>query len=476
MARKNETRLTQTLTQTLSQQINMQAVALGRFLSMSEPEFEEAVRHELDENPALEAVDAPSDANDEFSESADEMQRLDYNNDDDMPLYLGGGRGDDAHVEASSYTADDGQSPVDILMQRMATEYPLDDYETLLANYIIGSLDDNGYLTRPIVDIADDIAIAEGVDPQMSDLERIYGYLRSLDPAGIGARDLRDCMLLQLERLEASDSVIAARKIVADHFDLLSKRHFDRLEAQSGFSRDQLAEAMEVIRSLNPKPASAISGAVMADRTQHVVPDFLLTYDAGQDAFSLALQGSVPELQVEETFQIDSAGVGERHAAANSFIRSRRNTAQQFIRLVNLRSLTLMAIGKAIVARQRDFFISGDKADIKPMVLRDIESDTGLDQSVISRATSGKYILTPLGIYPLKLLFNEGHGGDSDMSTHRILKALTDAINAEDKNAPLSDQALTDMLVAQGYDVARRTVAKYRERLGFPIARLRRQL
>ncbi len=504
------------MTQALSQQINMQAVALGRLLSMTGPEFEEAVRHEIDENPALEAVDADSYADDDdFDESATDLQRGDYSDEDEMPVNIAAQAQASRAVEAASYTADDARSAADILLDRLSTEYRLTPTGLIIANYLVNSLDDNGYLTRPLADIADDISIAEGFEPRRAEIEELFADLRNLDPAGIGARDLRDCMLLQLERLSPTSAVENASAIVRDHFDLLSKRHFDRLQARLDISRDDLQDALDVIRSLNPKPAAALEGTVIADRIQQVVPDYVLEYDAGTDRFTLGLTGNVPELRIEESFRADIATptsrradsisstsrradsgsstslraaspvdhnptapqTTSRHAAeANTFIRTKRNSAAQFIRLAELRAATLMAIGRAIVARQHDFFVTGDRADIKPMILRDIEQDTGLHQSVISRGTSGKYILAPHGIYPLKLFFNERHDPDSDLSTHRILSVLRDAIENEDKHAPLPDRVLAEILLAQGFDVARRTVAKYRERLGYPVARLRRQL
>lgn len=472
----------------LQQRLNPQSMALGRLLEMSVPEYEDEVRRELDENPALEIVEndglddisasfADDDGND-FRESADEVMRADYMNPEDAPAYLFTDHNYDAdadHVDAASFTADDDVSVGETLMQRLATEYDLSEMQMRIAAHIIGNFDDNGYLTRPIAEICDDIAIAEGYEPDIEQVRQVFDYVRLLDPPGIGAVDLRDCLLLQLDRMPNSVTVITAREIIRRYFDIFSKRHFDRLQAQLDIPRQALSEALDLIKTLNPKPASALDTARSIDRTHHAVPDFTLDYDAAADSFSIALQGNIPELAIEESFRADNLAPSRR-ADDTDFIKRKRSAAETFIHLMELRARTLMSIIRAIVDRQRLFFISGDASDIKPMILRDIASDTGYDISVVSRATSGKYILTPQGMYPLKMLFNERAGSDNDASARQILDALARIIAGEDKHSPLSDRELTELLNQNGYDLARRTVAKYRERLGLPVARLRRQM
>lgn len=447
---------------------------------MSAPEFEDEVRRELDENPALEVVESTEPQHDtEYGESAEQMQLADYADEDDVPTYLrraANRSADDTRIEAASYTADDDESAGEILMKRLSTENNLSETDMRIAAHIIGNLDDNGYLTRPLSDIADDIAIADGLDVDTEQVRHVFSAVRSLDPAGIGAVDLRDCLLLQLDRMPNNVETITAREIVSQYFDLFSKRHFDRLQARLGVTRDDLSRAEALIQTLNPKPASALENAGSADRTRHAVPDFVLDYDAASDTFTISLQGNIPELAIEASFRSDELTPSPRQSKAEAFIKSRRDAAANFIRLASMRATTLMSIARAIVDIQHRFFVSGEKADIRPMILRDVATATGLDISVISRATSGKYILTPHGMYPLKLLFNERPDADNDVSTHLILKVLSDAISNEDKRSPLTDRELTDMLAEKGFDIARRTVAKYRERLGLPVARLRKQI
>lgn len=472
---KDSLRLEQQLRQ--QQRLNPQSVALGRVLEMTGPEFEDEVRRELDDNPALEVVEPVDDHRDSFDESAEQLQLADYADEDDTPAYLRHAynrSADDSHVEAASFAADEGESAGEVLMRRLLDDNDFDARQVAVAKHIIGNLDDNGYLTRTLAAIADDLAIAEGVDVSADEVREVFDAVRRLEPAGIGAVDLRDCLLLQLRRLPPSQARTDAITIIADYFDLFSRKHFDRLQGSAGLSRERLEAALDLIRTLNPKPASVLETGAGADRAAHISPDFILDYDADADTFTLSLTGRIPELAVEASFAVDPEGDDPRQRQAGVFIRRKRDEAQQFMRLVAMRGQTLLAIGRAIVAHQRAFFISGDRADIRPMILRDIAAVTGLDLSVISRATSGKYILAPHGIYPLKMFFNEAPDAEADLSSHAVLEALRSILDSEDKRHPLSDQSLHEALAERGLDIARRTVAKYREKLGVPVARLRK--
>lgn len=476
-------RLEQTQQLRLQQRISPQQVALGRVLEMSAPEFEEEVRRELNDNPALEEVRHDSAEPDgSFSESAEDLQRADYADDDDVPFYSLNARNrsaDDPHFDFAALAADDSEDMMDMLMTRLKTEHELSPEQLLMAEYIIGNIDSNGYLTRPLASIAADMAMAEDREPSLPQLRTIFETVRSLDPPGIGAVDLRDCLLLQLQRRTPDATVLTAQEIICHHFDIFSKRHFERLQAELGISRENLADALRLILTLNPRPGAALGGGVSADRTGHITPDFLLDYDEETGRFTLSLGGRIPELAIEESFRTDipdTKNSGEQRRADAEYIRRRRDAATAFISIANMRAASLTAIAKAITSIQRTFFVSGDQADLKPMILKDVAEITGLDISAVSRAVSGKYIQTPHGIYALKSLFNERPSADSDASTPEILKNLGELIDSEDKRNPLSDRELTSALAKRGYDIARRTVAKYRERLGHPPARLRKQL
>lgn len=462
----------------LQQRISQHNVALGRLLAMTAPQFDDEVQRQLDDNPALEVVDDHSAAeggDDSFGESAEQLQLADYASADDIPHYRLEARNhsaDDAVYDAGAAMADDSESGFDILRRRLA-ETDLPPLLLKAATYIAGNLDTNGYLTRPLPDIADDIAIAEGIFFPPHEMEHAFEAVRSLDPAGIGATDLRDCLLLQLRRKPAGPVTALATEIVDRHFDSFSKKHYTELESATGAAPDELEEAIGLVLSLNPRPAASLGGGNAGART--VLPDFVLDYDHTHDTFTVSLAGPSRHLALEESFTVDPEGSDSPSLArAREFVRHKRAEATAFMRLAELRTLTLRTVVEAIVRLQHRFFATGDPAAIVPMVLKDVSAATGLDIPVISRATAGKYILTPHGIYPLKYFFNEHPRTDDAASGRQIMEALRAMLEGEDNHRPLSDRALTEQLVAQGYDVARRTVAKYRERLGYPVARLRK--
>lgn len=466
--------------QRLQQRLNIHNVVLGRMLEMSAPEFDDEVRRQLDDNPALEAIDeipAPEGSENDFKETAEQLQMADYAA-DDLPSYAYNARNsspDDAAVDAVSLAADESESAFEILLRRLASESELTAPELKTGSYIIGNLDSNGYLTRPLDDIADDMAVAEGLNPTPIQMRRAFEAVRSLDPAGIGAVDLRDCLLLQLDRRKPTATVRLARQILSDHFDLFSKKHYDRLAAALGTDMETLGTALDLILSLNPRPAASLAEGNAATRARHITPDFVLDYDHTDGTFTVQLAGRRTRLGIEDSFTVDPSDTSSPSlASARAFIRSKREEAASFIRLAELRADTLTVIAEAIVRIQHDFFATGDRALIRPMILKDVSAATGLDLSVISRAVAGKYILTPHGMYPLKFFFNEHPKDESGASAHRIIEAIKQLIEAENKKNPLSDQAIQKSLQAQGFDIARRTVAKYRERIGYPVARLRK--
>lgn len=477
MAAKESLRLEQQ--QRLQQRLNIHNVVLGRMLEMSAPEFDEEVQRQLDDNPALEMVDdtpAPQ-AEDDFRETAEQLQLADYTA-DDIPSYRLEARNssaDDAVVDATAIAADESESAYEILMKHLASESDLTPAELRAAAYVVGNLDSNGYLTRPLDDIADDIAVTEGFDVPRGSMRRIFDAVRALDPAGIGATDLRDCLLLQLGRMAPSADVELARRIVADCFDLFSKKHYDRLAAAIGTEPRDMERALDIILSLNPRPGAMLEEDSSATRARHITPDFILDYDDSDDTFTVHLAGRRAHLAIEDSFTVDPGGApSDALATARAFVRSKRDEAAAFIRLAELRADTLTVIAEAIVRLQHDFLATGDRTRIRPMILRDVSAVTGLDLSVISRAVAGKYILTPHGVYPLKFFFNEHPKDESGASSHQISEAIRRLIEGENKKNPLSDQGLQEALAAEGFDIARRTVAKYRERLGYPVGRLRK--
>ncbi len=469
--------LRQVQQQALQQRLNIQNVALGRLLEMNMVQFEDEVRRELDDNPALELKNSETDKEtDNFNETPEQLQLADYADTDDIPYYkleaLNHEAGGTA-FDPASVMPDDSDSVLDILLRRLSNETELQPDELNVARYIIGNLDSNGYLTRSLEDIADDMAVNEGIEVSRNMLIKAFEAVRALEPAGIGAIDLRDCLLLQLERLEHIPEVLTAILIIKDNFELFAKKHYDRLGNAVGASASDLEKALRLIQSLNPKPAASLAGT--PDISPHIIPDFILDYDATTELFTVSLSGRQPDLGIEDSFSATHQAGGRGSSDADAFIKKKRDEATSFIKLAAMRGATLLAIAKTIVSKQSAFFASGDPAEIRPMILKDISAVTGLDISIISRAVAGKYILTPHGVYPLKYLFNERSSASSDTSSLEILEAIKKLINSEDKSSPLTDQELTEKLQASGYDIARRTVAKYRERLGYPVGRLRKQ-
>ena len=451
-------------------------------LEMTAPEFDDEVRRELDDNPALEAVDEDSPAETEsFGESAEELQSADYSDPDEMPQYL---------LEAHNWSADGemrehvavsgGESLLESLQRQLNEMRGISDDERRIAGFIIGNIDDNGYLTRSPAALANDISIACNADVTTRQVNKVLKKVQLLDPPGIGAVDLRDTMLIQLRRRnDGSAAFRYAIAIVKDYFDLLSKMHLNRLRSSMWIPRDMLDEAMKIIRTLDPKPGAQVGGGEDA-RTRHITPDFYVEVDA-DDNITLSLGGNVPMLRVEESFTVDPEPTAKNgrltrmEEAARAFVRQKRDEANLFINAARMRRETLRRVMTAIVGIQREFFLTDDPMKLKPMVLKDVSAVTGDDLSVISRATSGKYVATRQGVYPLKYFFN-GHRKDGeDSSSYHVMEIIRSMIEKEDKTAPLSDDALADELKKRGFKVARRTVAKYRERLALPVARLRRR-
>ncbi len=470
--------LSQTQQQKLHQSLSPLQVQFVRVLGMTGPEVEDEVRRELDDNPALEAVsEEPQEhSGEDFNESAEQLQLADYRNEEDIPYY---------RLEARSHSADDrayepvavqgGGSLMEYLMAQIA-QTKLSPHLSEIARLIVGNIDDNGYMTRSLRSIADDAAIQDGLDMTDAEAREMWDLVRSLDPAGVGAVDLRDCLLLQLKRRPADRIRDLAIEMVAHYFDLFARRRFDQLRKALDMSEEDFEKAMALIRTLNPKPGSAVSGSGgMADddRISHITPDFIV--EAEGDTLTLVMPNRIPALRVEESFtgDIEVAPRNKREEEAAAFIRQKRDDAESFIKAIGMRRETLRRVMTAIMKLQREFFLTDDELKLRPMILKDVAELTGYDISVVSRATSGKYVATGRGVYPLKFFFNERPKDDDDVSSREIMEALRTIVEAEDRSAPLSDEAITKALQEKGYNIARRTVAKYREKAGIPVARLR---
>ena len=462
------------------QRLTPMQVQFVRMLEMTGPELESEVDRALDEMPALEIAESPATQTDDtFNETAEQVQLADYGNDDEIPSYMLEARNHSVNDTYYTPVAVNDELTLGEELSRQLSEHSLTPRQLDIAGYIIGNLDSNGYLKRSPEAIADDITFTESVETDTREVKEVIDIIRTLDPAGVGAIDLRDCLLLQLNRRQPSVEVITAREIVTHYFDLFSKKHFDRLADMLGIDTAQLTAAVEVISRLNPKPGNQLNDSAIEHSSRQIVPEFQVDIDSDSN-ISVSLLNNIPELALSRSFSFDtpiSTALTQRQRSdAATFIRTRRDEAQAFIKTLQMRQTTLINVMTAIASLQRDFFISGDETRLRPMILKDVAAMTGYDLSVISRATASKYVMAPSGIYPLKLFFNERPKADDDVTSHQIIDAIKTIISQEDKRSPLPDETIAAMLSDKGFNIARRTVAKYRERLGLPVARLRKTI
>lgn len=463
------------------QRLTPMQVQFVRMLEMTGPELEGEVNRALDEMPALEIAEnqGVTSDNDGFNETAEQVQLADYGNDDDIPSYMLDARNRSVNDTYYTPVAVNDELTLAEDLSRQLSELPLSPRQLTIANYIIGNLDSNGYLKRTPEAIADDITFTESVETEAAEVSKVIDIIRTLDPAGVGAVDLRDCLLLQLNRRQPTVEVITAREIITHYFDLFSKKHFDRLADLLGIDTERLTAAVDIISRLNPKPGNQLNDSAIEHSGRQIVPELQVEIDSDNN-LTVSLLNNIPDLALSRSFSLDtpmSATLTPRQRTdAATFIRTRRDEAQAFIKTLQMRQSTLLNVMTAIASLQRDFFLTGDETRLHPMILKDVAAVTGYDLSVISRATASKYVLAPSGIYPLKFFFNERPKADDDVTSHQIIDAIKTIISQEDKRSPLPDETIAAMLSEKGFNIARRTVAKYRERLGLPVARLRKTI
>lgn len=456
-------------------------VQFVRMLEMTGPEIEGEVSRAIEDMPAIEVVENPSatDDTDSFNETSEQVQLADYAHDDEIPSYMLDARNRSVNDTYYTPVAVNDELTLGEELARQLSEMSLTPRQLVIANYIIGNLDSNGYLKRSPEAIADDITFSESEETDPSEVREVLGIIRTLDPAGVGASDLRDCLLLQLDRRQPSVEVITAREILTHYFDLFSKKHFDRLADMLGIDNERLTAAVELISRLNPKPGNQLNDSAIEYTGRQIVPEFQVDID-NDNNLTVSLLNNIPELAVSQSFNLDSSlaesMTPRERAETATFIRTRRDEAQAFIKTLQMRQSTLLNVMTAIASLQRDFFLTGDETQLKPMILKDVAALTGYDLSVISRATASKYVMAPSGIYPLKFFFNERPLANDDITSLQIMNALKSIVAKENKRSPFSDETIASMLSEQGFNIARRTVAKYRERLGIPVARLRKTI
>ena len=446
-----------------------------KLIELPAPELEQRIQKELEENPVLEEVvdDTPE------GEEKKNVSLSEYSGSDPTPSYklYVNNQGKDLKPQYNTFSVRESfhQS-----LESQLGYCKLDERQHQIALFIIGMIDDDGYLRRDLESLCDDISFRLGIETDEQEVEQLLALIQEFDPAGVGARNLRECLLLQLRTKKQTPSVQLATRILRDFFVEFTKKHYTKITARLNISEEELKEAIGEIVRLNPRPGGQIDDSY-TEQLQQVVPDFLVELKDGEPVMSMP-RFSVPELKVNKRYadvlmEAANSATREKKEAA-SFVKQKLDSAKWFIEAIKQRHNTLQNTMNSIIDYQHDFFIDGDETKLKPMVLRNIAEKTGLDISTISRVVNCKYVQTHFGIYPLKYFFSEGlvANDGEEVSTREIKTILTTSIEEEDKRKPLTDEELVAVLDAKGYKVARRTVAKYREQLNIPIARLRKEL
>jgi len=487
--------LNQRLQQKLLQKLSPQQIQMIKLLEIPTMQLEQRIKKEMEENPALEEgeeqdfdqTDTDDSYEDEDSAEAqkeqDEFSLEDYIGDDDIPDY---------RLNTSNYSKDDKYEDIPFSVGNSFHEFlesqlglrMLNDRQKMLAQYLIGNIDEEGYIRRKLEAIVDDLAFALSIKTDEVELRGILEIIQDFDPPGVGARDLQECLLIQIRKKDLNNpAVLNAHEILKFHFDEFTRRHYDKILSRVDITEEELKDAIEEVIRLNPKPGSTYSDP-MNKTLEHIVPDFILENNDGELELTLNSR-NVPDLRVSRTYyemlenfsaKKDKNTRTEKEAV--TFVKQKLDSAKWFIDAIRQRQNTLLLTMNTILYYQKEYFIDGDERKLRPMILKDIADVTGLDISTVSRVANSKYIQTHFGIMPLKYFFSEGLQTDSgeEVSTREIKKILEECIESEDKRKPVTDDRLAEILKEKGYLIARRTVAKYREQLNIPVARLRKEL
>lgn len=491
--------LTQKIEQKLLQKLSPQQIQLIKLLEVPTIQLEQRIKKEIEENPALEEGskyeeadkknEDSDDSQDDINDSSEEFSLEDYIGDDDeLPDYK---------LSSNNYSKDDKTVEIPFSQAASFNEFllaqlglrSLSEEEKLIASYIIGNIDDSGYLRRKVEAIVDDLAFLQNVNTADAEVKRLLKIIQDFDPAGVGAVDLQECLFLQINRkLDANPEnqvLLLAKKIINSYFNEFTKKHYSKITTRLNISDETLKKVISEIIKLNPKPGSSF-GESNTKSFEQIIPDFILHNEDGELQLSLNSKNA-PELRVNRTYaemletfaQKKTKGKNtKKDKDAVSFVKQKLDSAKWFIDAIKQRQNTLIHTMNAIIRYQHDYFTDGDETKLRPMILKDIAEITGLDISTISRVANSKYIQTHFGIYALKYFFSEGMLTQSgeEVSTREIKKILDECIDKESKKKPLTDEKLSKILEEKGYKIARRTVAKYREQLGIPVARLRKEL
>ena len=475
----------------LSQKLSPQQIQLMKLVQLPTQAFEERIKQELEENLALERgkEDATEDfeegySNEEFDDNTqintEDINVDDYLSDDEIPDY---------RLHANNYSSDQddksipyasGSSFTQQLTDQLNT-YRLEEQEYLIAQFLIGSIDDSGYMRRPLLDLTDDLAFTQNIYTDVETIEKVLKVVQQLDPAGVGARDLQECLLIQLQRKVQTPQTELAGLIVEKTFEKFTKKHYLKLQKKFNITENQLKDAIQEIERLNPKPGSSFSNNLRS--VEHVVPDFTIKIIDGELSLTLNARNA-PELHISKSYSEMLLGYkaskekSKAQKEAVQFIKQKLDAAKWFIDAIRQRQQTLYVTMSAIMQYQKAYFLSGDEEQLRPMILKDIADEIEMDISTVSRVANSKYVNTPYGTKLIKEFFSESMTNDQgeEVSTREIKSILKTVIVEEDKKKPLTDEKLAKILKEKGYPIARRTVAKYREQLEFPVARLRKEI
>ena len=483
--------LKQFLNLKLSQKLSPQQIQLMKLIQLPTLAFEQRIKQELEENLALEsgkdneAKQLDEEYKDNDFEDSDQIQAEDINIDD----YLSDDEIPDYKLRSNNYNPDNDDKTIPYASGVSFTQYltsqlntfRLDDESYLIAKFLIGSIDDSGYIRRPLIDLIDDLAFTQNIYTDIKKIEEILHVVQRLDPSGVGARNLNECLLIQLKRKDQSSSIRLAIQILDNAFDQFTKKHYQKLLKKFNVSEEKLKESIQEIERLNPKPGNSFSNNIRS--IEHVVPDFTIEILDGELKLTLNSRNA-PQLHISKSYNEMLEGYkaskdkSKTQKEAIQFIKQKLDSAKWFIEAIQQRQQTLFVTMSAIMNYQKPYFLSGDEEQLRPMILKDIADEIGMDISTISRVANSKYVNTPYGTKLIKEFFSESmtNADGEEVSTIEIKSILKSVIAQEDKKKPLTDEKLAGILKKKGYPIARRTIAKYREQLDLPVARLRKEI
>lgn len=480
--------LKQHLNLKLSQKLSPQQIQLMKLIQLPTIAFEQRVQQELEENPALDSGKEKDEFDDQSNEEFDNDSEV-IETDFDVDEYLSDDEIPDYRLKSNNYSKDNEDKKVPYAsgtsftehLQNQLNTYNLNKQEEKIASFLVGSIDDAGYLRRNLMDLIDDLAFTQNIFVEERDVENLLKIVQSLDPAGVGARNLQECLILQLRRKKESPNVLLAIDLLENSFDMFIKKHYQKLMQRYSINEEELRNAIEEIENLNPKPGASYSGNTRT--IEHITPDFTIQIKDGELALTLNSRNA-PSMHISRDYSNmlqaykESKGQTKEQKRAVLFIKQKLDAAKWFIDAIKQRQQTLYFTMHAIMNYQKEYFMTGDERKIKPMILKDIAEEIDMDISTVSRVANSKYVDTPYGTFLIKEFFSESMKNDKgeDVSTREIKKILQNVIKNEDKSKPLADAKLAQLLKEKGYPIARRTIAKYREQLDIPVARLRKEI